>query len=144
IPVVYPVHPRSLKRLRKTKLWNLLFTSNNVQLLPPVGYLDFLVLMKNSRMIITDSGGVQEEATTPPIRKPVLVTRISTERPEAVKSGFAFIAGTESDNITKMISYLIENDLRLPSISPFGDGKAAEKIVNTIIDEQANTIAERV
>ncbi|MCL6495977.1 MAG: UDP-N-acetylglucosamine 2-epimerase (non-hydrolyzing), partial [Ignavibacterium sp.] len=144
IPIVYPVHPRSLKRLQETKLWSLLFTSNNVQMLPPVGYLDFLVLLKNSRMVITDSGGVQEEATAPLMRKPVLVTRISTERPEAIKTGFAFVVGTESENITKMINYLLENTFNPPSFSPFGDGKAAERIVNAIMDELVNTTFERL
>ena len=59
----------------------------NVLILPPLGYLDFLVLMKNCSLIITDSGGVQEEATAPGIRKRVLVVRLSTERQEAVEAG---------------------------------------------------------
>lgn len=95
IPVVYPVHPRTRKRSRQQKLLTKLSRSENVQLLPPLGYFDFLVLMKNCEMIITDSGGMQEEATAPPIRKPVLVIRLSTERPEAVEAGFAKLVGVK-------------------------------------------------
>src|SRR3990170_6259388 len=80
VPVVYPIHPRSKKRLRQQKMWRSLSKTENVQLLPPLGYFDFLVLMKNCEMVITDSGGIQEEATAPVIRKPVLVIRLSTER----------------------------------------------------------------
>ena len=68
----------------------------NVLILPPLGYLDFLVLMKNCRLIITDSGGIQEEATAPNIRKQVLVIRLSTERQEAVEAGFAKVVGTDA------------------------------------------------
>jgi len=85
IPVVYPVHPRTEIRLKQNGLYSKVKKSENLQILPPVGYPDFLMLMRKCEIILTDSGGVQEEATAPPIRKTVLVLRISTERPEAVK-----------------------------------------------------------
>ena len=85
VPTVYPMHPRTKKRLRQNKMYARIMKLENVQVLPPLGYLDFLVLMKQSELIITDSGGIQEEATAPAIRKPVLVIRLSTERPEAVE-----------------------------------------------------------
>ena len=132
LPIVYPVHPRARKRLIQNGLWRKLRNSKNVQLLPPVGYFDFLTLMKNCSFIVTDSGGIQEEATAPPIRKRVIVTRISTERPEAVKAGFAKVVGTKKESIVLAMEEALESDKNLPHNSPFGDGKAAEKIVDTL------------
>ncbi len=132
LPIVYPVHPRARKRLIQNGLWKKLKNSRNVQLLPPVGYFDFLMLMKNCSFIVTDSGGIQEEATAPPIRKRVVVTRISTERPEAVKAGFARVAGTKKESIVSAMEEALENNDNLPYNSPFGDGRAAEKIVSAL------------
>jgi len=106
--------------------------AENVQLLPPLGYFDFLVLMKNCKLIITDSGGIQEEATAPPIRKPVLVTRLSTERPEAVEAGFAKVVGTEKPNILGAIENMLKQRKDMPKNSPYGDGSSALKIVSII------------
>jgi UDP-N-acetylglucosamine 2-epimerase (non-hydrolysing) len=139
VPVVYPVHPRTKKRLRQNKKYAKIGKRGNVQLLPPLGYLDFLVLMKKSEFIITDSGGIQEEATAPGIRKPVLVIRLSTERPEAVEAGFAKVVGTEKHKILEAIQTALSKRKPLPDNSPFGDGKAAEKIVNIIQKELPST-----
>jgi UDP-N-acetylglucosamine 2-epimerase (non-hydrolysing) len=135
IPIVYPIHPRSLKRLRQQKKLRELSKSGNVQLLPPVGYFDFLTLMKACDLIITDSGGIQEEATAPVIRKPVLVTRLSTERPEAVTSGFAEVVGVRSKDLLFAIERTLDRKRKLPTDSPYGDGKAAEKIVDFLVSE---------
>jgi UDP-N-acetylglucosamine 2-epimerase (non-hydrolysing) len=137
IPVIYPMHPRTKKRLQQNKNYEETEEIENVQILPPLGYLDFLVLMKKCKMIITDSGGIQEEATTPCIRKPVLVIRISTERPEAVKAGFAEVVGVEKQKILAAMERTLEKRKELPEISPYGDGKAAEKIVGVIKKESA-------
>ena len=135
IPVVYPMHPRTKKRLQHNKIFDKIKKSHNVQILPPLGYLDFLILMKNCEMIVTDSGGIQEEATAPCIRKPVLVTRLSTERPEAVKAGFAEVVGTEKEKILGAMKKTLENRRELPVNSPYGNGYAAEKIVEIIMRE---------
>jgi len=90
------------------------------------------VLMRKSEIIITDSGGIQEEATAPSIRKPVLVLRLSTERPEAVEAGFARVVGTEKPEILAAIETALVERKELPDKSPFGDGNAAEKIVEII------------
>ncbi|MEM3673156.1 MAG: UDP-N-acetylglucosamine 2-epimerase (non-hydrolyzing) [Candidatus Bathyarchaeia archaeon] len=137
IPVVYPIHPRTKKRLQRNKIYGKIKKSHNMQILPPLGYLDFLVLMKNCEMIVTDSGGIQEEATAPCIRKPVLVIRLSTERPEAVKAGFAEVVGTEKEKILSAMEKTLENRRELPANSPYGNGDAAEKIVE-IIKKEAN------
>lgn len=135
IPVVYPVHPRAQKRLRQCRMWEKLVSSNNVQALPPLGYFDFLLLMKECRVIITDSGGIQEEATASPLRKPVLVTRLSTERPEAVEAGFAEVVGVEKESILKSMKQTLAEKFSFPRFSPYGDGDAAMKIVDIVIKE---------
>ena len=131
VPVVYPIHPRTEKRLHQNKMYSRIRKLENVQILPPLGYLDFLVLMKRSELVITDSGGIQEEITAPNIRKPALVIRLSTERPEAVESGFAKVVGTDKHEILEAIDAALARK-ELPRKSPFGDGNAAEKIVEIL------------
>lgn len=132
IPTVFPVHPRTKKRLRQYGMWRRLSSSKNVHLLPPMGYFDFLMLMKNCKLILTDSGGLQEEATAPPIRKPVLVLRLSTERPEAIEAGFTKVVGVKSRDIISAVDEVLGARKKLPMTSPFGDGKAGEKIVKIV------------
>ncbi len=132
LPIVYPMHPRTRKRLQENNMLTQIEKMKNVLILPPLGYLDFLVLMKNCSLIITDSGGIQEEATAPSIKKRVLVIRLSTERQEAVEAGFAKIVGTDKNNILSALHEALEKGKKLPSMSPFGDGTAAAKTVATI------------
>jgi len=132
IPVVYLMHPRTEKRLQENKMLAQIKALKNVLILPPLGYLDFLILMKNCKIIITDSGGIQEEATAPSIRKPVLVMRLSTERPEAVEAGFAKVVGTDWKNVLAAMKEAVKNEVDLPYASPFGDGTAAQKTVDII------------
>jgi UDP-N-acetylglucosamine 2-epimerase (non-hydrolysing) len=138
VPIVYPIHPRTRKRLHQQKMWNQLSSSENIQILPPVGYLDFLILMKNCEIILTDSGGIQEEATAPEIQKPVLVLRLSTERPEAVEAGFAKVIGVNKEKILKAIQLAIDQKRKLPKSSPYGDGSAGKKIVKILTNEIYN------
>jgi UDP-N-acetylglucosamine 2-epimerase (non-hydrolysing) len=137
LPVVYPMHPRTRKRLKQREAHTKIEKFKNFQILPPIGYLDFLVLMKTCEMIVTDSGGIQEEATAPCIRKPVLVIRLSTERPEAVKAGFAEVVGTKKQKILEAITRTLEKRRKLPAKSPYGNGNAAEKIAKIIKKELA-------
>ncbi|HUK84501.1 MAG TPA: UDP-N-acetylglucosamine 2-epimerase (non-hydrolyzing) [Candidatus Acidoferrum sp.] len=132
IPIVYPMHPRTRKRLQQSKLLMKMEALKNLLILPPQGYLDFLVLLKNCKLVITDSGGIQEEATAPNIRKPVLVMRLSTERQEAVEAGFAKIVGTDKKDILRALEETVEKETSLPETSPFGDGTAAQKIIKII------------
>ncbi len=135
VPVVYPMHPRTKKRLRQNKMFARALRSGNIQILPPQGYLDFLILMRHCEMIVTDSGGIQEEATAPAIRKPVLVIRLSTERHEAVIAGFAQVVGVEKQSILKAMNRVLEQPRELPRKSPYGDGNAAKRIVKMIRKE---------
>jgi UDP-N-acetylglucosamine 2-epimerase (non-hydrolysing) len=137
IPVVYPMHPRTKKRLRENKIYAKIRKSANVEILPPLGYLDFLVLMSKCEMIVTDSGGIQEEATAPCIRKPVLVIRLCTERLEAVKAGFAEVVGVEKYKILRAMRKALDQPKELPEKSPYGDGNAAQNIAEIIEKELA-------
>jgi UDP-N-acetylglucosamine 2-epimerase (non-hydrolysing) len=131
------MHPRTKERLRQNRVYTKMAKHKNVQILPPLGYLDFLVLMTNCTFIVTDSGGIQEEATAPAIRKPVLVARLSTERPEAVKAGFAQVVGTEKRRMLEAMEKTLEDPKKLPGKSPYGEGSAAEKLVEILKQDLA-------
>jgi UDP-N-acetylglucosamine 2-epimerase (non-hydrolysing) len=133
IPIVFPIHPRTRKRLQEFGLWNEVENTQRLQIMPPQGYFEFLALMKNCKVIMTDSGGLQEEATHPKIRKPVLVLRTSTERPEAVIHGFARVVGTNPVVVLAELEKILSENPKLPEQSPFGDGKAAIRIVDIIM-----------
>jgi UDP-N-acetylglucosamine 2-epimerase (non-hydrolysing) len=132
LPIVYPMHPRTRKRLTENGLLSEMEALGNVLIMPPLGYLDFLILMQKSKLIITDSGGIQEEATAPSIRKHVLVIRLSTERQEAVEAGFATVVGTDRKQILCAMNEALNEKDALPYVSPFGDGHAAERTVEII------------
>lgn len=129
--MIYPIHPRSVKMFKKHGLYEDLENIDGMNLVKPQGYLEFLLLMKSSKYILTDSGGIQEEATAPNIRKKVFVLRESTERPEAVEAGFAEVVGTDSDKILSSINDF-EIDGWEPEESPYGDGTTAEQIIEII------------
>jgi len=135
IPIIFPVHPRTKKRLQQFHLLYKLTKAKNIQLFPSLGYLDMLKLMKGCKLIATDSGGLQEEATHPSLRKPVIVLRLSTERPEAVKAGFAIVVGVNPRDISQAFRDLLENPPSLPQTSPFGDGKASQTIFRILFSQ---------
>lgn len=126
--IIYPVHlnPKVQKPVRA-----ILTNVFNVMLIDPMAYQDFIWLMNRAKLIITDSGGVQEEA--PSLGKPVLVMRNTTERPEAVDAGTVILVGTDKDLIVSETLDLLNNKERFTAMSrlhnPYGDGKASERIV---------------
>lgn len=138
IPVVFPVHPRTRKRLHEYGLWHIVERLQHVQVLPPQGYFEFLALLKNCKVVLTDSGGIQEEATHPRIRKPVLVLRTSTERPEAVIAGFARVVGVNPVVVLAELERVRNNVFDLPEVSPFGDGHSARRIIDNLIDNNTS------
>lgn len=133
IDVVWPVHPRTKKNIIKFGFEKKLKQSKYINLIKPVGYFDCLVLEKECRLIVTDSGGIQEEATVPGIRKRVVVARDFTERPEGIKAGFARLAGTRKESLLKSINSALDDNSDLPTCSPYGDGRAAQRIINAIL-----------
>jgi UDP-N-acetylglucosamine 2-epimerase (non-hydrolysing) len=130
--VIFPVHPRTLKRLKEFNLYEKLSKSENVLLLDSIGYFEMLELMKKCSFIITDSGGIQEEATAPKIRKKVLVTRKTTDRPEAVRAGLSEVVGVKKNDIVKAIKKTLANPNVSSTTTPFGDGNATKKIIKIL------------
>ncbi|MBA6156281.1 UDP-N-acetylglucosamine 2-epimerase (non-hydrolyzing) [Tenacibaculum sp. S7007] len=131
IQIIYPVH---LNPNVQKPVYELLNGIDNVKLISPLSYPAFVWLMNQSYLIITDSGGVQEEA--PSLGKPVLVMRDTTERPEAVDAGTVLLVGTDKNKIVKEAQKLLNDDNAYLSMSklhnPYGDGKACVQIVNFI------------
>ena len=132
LPVVLPLHPRTDSRLREAKLKGSLERSENVALLPPAGYFDMLVLMAKARLILTDSGGIQEEATSPVIRKRVFVVRDSTERPEAVRAGYSKVVGTKPAKVLREMRAYLNNPEDRMRLCPYGKGDAGERIAGAL------------
>lgn len=130
--ILFPIHPRTLKRLKQFDLYSKITKNGNIRLLNIVGYFDMLKLMKNCRFIITDSGGIQEEATSPLIRKKVLVIRKTTDRPESVDMGFSKVIGTNKQNILREIRLAVIYPSISSKKSPFGTGNSGKTIVSLL------------
>jgi len=129
VDFVYPVH---LNPNVQKPVMEMLTGIKNVYLIDPLDYLPFVFLLNQSYLVLTDSGGVQEEA--PSLGKPVIVMRDTTERPEAVEAGTVILVGANKDNIKENVSRLLTNDTFYKKMSyahnPYGDGNASKKIVN--------------
>jgi UDP-N-acetylglucosamine 2-epimerase len=136
VQIIYPVHLNP--QVRET-VKGVLGSTRNILLVPPQSYHSFIYLMQRCHFIITDSGGIQEEA--PAIRKPVLVTRDKTERPEGLHAGTSRLVGTYSAAIVHEATRLLDNELAYHEMSslafPFGDGKAAQRIVESLVRRHA-------
>ena len=130
--IVYPMH---LNPNVREPVNRMLQGIENIFLIEPQEYLPFIYLMTKAYIILTDSGGIQEEA--PSLGKPVLVMRDTTERPEAVLAGTVKLVGTDVENITSSITELMEDDAVYKTMSfahnPYGDGKACSRILDAII-----------
>jgi UDP-N-acetylglucosamine 2-epimerase (non-hydrolysing) len=135
VQIVFPIHPHTVKMLKAFKLYDRVKNAVNIKLIDPVGYFDFLILMQKCRLIVTDSGGIQEEATCPIIRKHVILLRKSTERPEAVEAGFVKVVGDDQEHIINEIEHIMNRDYRLAKSSPFGDGKAGRRTAKLLLSE---------
>lgn len=131
VELVFPVHKNP--KVSQTAQ-EILGDTKRISLIEPLDYLPFVTLMNRSYMVMTDSGGLQEEA--PSLGKPVLVLRDTTERPEAVEAGTVKMVGTNQDKIMETASTLIENQNEYTKMAkaanPYGDGKASERIVEAI------------
>jgi UDP-N-acetylglucosamine 2-epimerase (non-hydrolysing) len=128
LPLIYPIHPRSKKMINKFDLMQRLENIPNIKIIDPVGYLEFLILEKNAKLILTDSGGVQEEACI--LNVPCVTLRYNTERPETVEVGKNVVAGVDKNIVLKGVEDMIEKDL--PSENPFGDGTTGKKIIDIL------------
>lgn len=133
MPVVFPVHPRTRRNLYSMSLGNRIDAMTGFRLLDPLGYLDFLKLMSSAKIVLTDSGGIQEEATI--LKMPCLTLRENTERPITVEVGSNRIVGTETVKIVEAYRKILEEGLPDIHIPPLWDGHAAERIVQVLVNK---------
>jgi len=129
MPLVFPIHPRTRKMVAAFKLGARLEDLENLRVVDPVGFLDFLRLESDARLILTDSGGVQEEACI--LRVPCVTLRENTERPETIRIGCNMLAGYNPDNIANAVSHLMQRDTDWKN--PYGDGRAGERILDVVL-----------
>ena len=126
IPIIYPIHPRAKKQLEGLNI-----KTNGIHIISPLDYLRFLQLARDAQLILTDSGGVQEEACI--LGVPCITLRENTERPETLEIGANLLAGTDPAKILKSVS-----DMHMKPHTwkhPFGDGKAGMKIIQILRNE---------
>ena len=127
-PIVFPIHPRTLKRLKQFGF----ALPRGVRAIKPTGFFQFLLLENKARMILTDSGGVQEEACI--LKVPYVTLRTTTERPETVKAEANLVAGFEPKNILRCAERMLARKRDWPN--PFGDGHASERILKVVIRDR--------
>ena len=133
MPIIYPIHPRTRKNMESFGI----DVPEGVRLTDPIGYLKFLQLEANSSIIITDSGGLQEEACI--LKVPCVTVRDNTERPETVDAGINILAGTDPERILEYVKRMQKKTKEMSADgwpTPFGDGKAGEKIIDVWLDEK--------
>ncbi len=136
LTVIFPVHPRTLKTLKKFGFYSKLESAPNIKLTKPIGYLDFLLLLSKSKFVMTDSGGLQEEAIT--LNIPCMTLRYNTERPETVTAGGNILVGAEKKKILetyKQISCNQELYQKMKNAkNPYGNGKSSENILKAVLN----------
>lgn len=125
LPVIYPIHPRARKMMDRFGL-----KTKNITLIDPVNFLDFLNLESNAKLVLTDSGGVQEETCI--LKVPCVTLRDNTERPETVNVGSNALAGTKKENIIKVTKTMI--NIKRDWENPFGSGNSSELMINKILE----------
>ena len=130
---IFPMHPHTRKRIQEYGLTK--YLGKNIYIINPTGYTEFLRLLRKCKFVITDSGGVQEDITSPHIDKRALILRDFTERPESVESGHSVLCKIEHNAILDQIKIFETNysNGRISSSSPYGDGDSANKIVEILV-----------
>ena len=132
MPVVFPIHPRTRKNLSSWSLGEHIEKLPNLRLTDPLGYLDFLKLMSSAKLVLTDSGGIQEETTI--LKIPCLTLRENTERPITTQVGSNRVVGTDTDKIIETYRQVVDGGWCKPQIPPLWDGHASERIVRILLD----------
>lgn len=136
LPIIFPVHPRTRARLQEFGLGGVIEENKNLQLTDPLGYLDFLRLYSGARLVLTDSGGIQEETTALGI--PCLTLRENTERPVTVELGTNTVVGTDTEKIARAAFAALDaprdtGDARIP---PLWDGHTADRILDALLEKE--------
>jgi UDP-N-acetylglucosamine 2-epimerase (non-hydrolysing) len=133
MPIIFPVHPRTRKNIASCSLDKRIEEMSGLRLIDPLGYLDFLKLMSNAKVVLTDSGGIQEETTI--LQIPCLTLRDNTERPVTTKLGTNQVVGTDPATILQAYERAVNGAWRKLVIPPLWDGRAAERIVRILLEE---------
>ena len=129
LPVIFPIHPRTQKRM--SDVGCRMSEKQRLYLIEPVGYLEFLALQKNATVVITDSGGIQEETTY--LGVPCLTLRENTERPITVDVGTNILVGKDMDLLKKEVQKVLNGNSKQGSIPPLWDGKSGKRIADLIV-----------
>jgi UDP-N-acetylglucosamine 2-epimerase (non-hydrolysing) len=140
LPLLFPVHPRTRARLERCQLWERFGRGGGIRLLEPLGYLDFLALSSQARLLVTDSGGVQEESTV--LGVPCLTLRPNTERPITVEEGTSTLIGADWDRLRDVFRRVIQGDYKLGRVPPLWDGRAAERVAAVLAEGSTTSVAE--
>lgn len=130
MPILFPIHPRTRKNLSQSNLGSRVQSMSKLHLMDPVGYLDFLRLTSSAKLVLTDSGGIQEETTV--LKIPCLTIRDNTERPITVEIGSNQLVGTDPQKMIEAYRNIQSGEWREPQVPPLWDGKASERIVKII------------
>ncbi len=130
-PIVFPVHPRTKNSMMKLGLWDHFSSHKDIMLLDPLTYLDFLNLMSHASLVLTDSGGIQEETTS--LQVPCITMRENTERPITVTIGTNYLVGTNPEEIIKVAKDILNGRGKRGQVPPLWDGKAGERIIQELI-----------
>ena len=131
LPLVFPVHPRTLARMENFGLQSLVHQADGIRLLEPQGYLDFLCLTSQAKVIVTDSGGLQEESTA--LGVPCLTMRSNTERPITCSDGTGILIGNSASLLREQLESVLKGNYKTGTCPELWDGKAAQRIVNVLL-----------
>lgn len=131
--MIYPMHPRTMSMIIKHNFLNSFERLNNLIMVEPMGYIDFIKLVKESNYVLTDSGGIQEETTVLGI--PCLTMRENTERPATVKQGTNYLVGRDKGKIKRCLTAIKNKKAKKGDIPKLWDGKTAKRIVKTLLDK---------
>jgi UDP-N-acetylglucosamine 2-epimerase (non-hydrolysing) len=144
MPIIFPAHPRTVKRIQDENL-NRYFidhpelkaddSASGIRLVPPLGYLDFLQLMSRAKVVLTDSGGIQEETTV--LGSPCITLRDSTERPVTIQQGTNVLVGNDPEKILTAFDRVCRNASETKRTPPYWDGSAADRIIKILVDDFA-------
>ena len=137
ISLIFPVHPRTRKRITDFGLDS--FLGKGIILIEPLGYLDFLKLNKNARLVLTDSGGIQEETTV--LGVPCITLRENTERPATITFGTNVLVGADKVKILNAVTLILSGNTQKKQLPPLWDGHAARRIVDTLISRSSPNTA---
>ena len=132
MPVVFPIHPRTRKNMEGSPLADRMHEARNLRVIEPAGYLEFLKLMSSARLVLTDSGGIQEETTI--LNVPCLTLRENTERPITVKLGTSRLVGSNTERILSAYKDIMAGRIRRQGTPELWDGKAASRIVRILVE----------